>query len=164
MRNLTLAIFLCLVPFASAARPLASALPEAELRGQASLRYLGVTIYDAKLFTNGGSALDWSQDFALELTYKRNLTQYDLVEATLREMSRMGNATPSRAQLERCYQAVAPGDRYLAVSRGPDHLRFWRNDRAVCSLSYKGIKTTFMAIFLGENSRSRRFTRSLLGQ
>ncbi|WP_299927075.1 hypothetical protein [uncultured Pelagimonas sp.] len=164
MRKLTLAAFLSLVPIASSATPLSSALPGAEIRGQASLRYLGVKIYDAKLFTKGGSALDWSQDFALELTYKRNLSQYDLVEATLREMSRMGNAMPIRTQLETCYQAVAPGDRYLAISSGPDQLRFWRNDRAACTLSQKGIKTKFMEIFLGDNSRSRRFSRALLGQ
>lgn len=164
MRNLFLSAVLCLAPLASAATPLSTALPEAEPRGQATLRYLGFQIYDAKLFTKGGAPLDWSQDFALELTYKRNLSQYDLVEATLREMARMGNAMPIRAQLETCYQAVTPGDRYLAVSRGPDQLQFWRNDRAVCTLSQKDIKAKFMEIFLGDDSRSRRFSRALLGQ
>lgn len=164
MRSLILSACLCLVPPAGIAATMPTALTGTEQRGQATFRYLGLQVYEARLFTEGGGPLDWSQDFGLELTYQRKLSQNDLVEATLREMKRMGNVPPIRAQLERCYQGVRPGDRYLAVSKGPDQVSFWRNDRAVCTLSQKGIKTHFMAIFLSENSRSPRFTRALLGQ
>ncbi|MGB7316660.1 MAG: hypothetical protein WBC85_01705, partial [Planktotalea sp.] len=125
---------------------------------------LGVQLYDARLFTKGGAALNWSQDFALELTYKRKLSQNDLVEGTLREMKRLGKPLPARAQLQACYQGVNPGDRYLAVSRGADQLDFWRSGRKSCTLRQSDIKTGFMTIFLSEKSRSPRFTRALLGQ
>lgn len=163
MRSLVLSACLCLAPLAGAATPVAKALPGAELRGQASFKFLGFQIYEARLFTKGGTPLDWSRDFGLELTYKRKLSQNDLIEGTLLEMKRMGNAAPTRAQLKTCYQSVTPGDRYLAVSQGLDQLTFWRNERAVCTLSQKDIKAHFMAIFLGEDSRSRRFTQTLLG-
>jgi len=164
MRSLILGLCIWLAPFVAATSQ-ASNLPNgAEQRGAAAFRFLGFQIYTARLFTKGGLPLDWSQDFGLELTYKRNLSQSDLVEATLREMDRMGNALPIRGQLENCYQAVRSGYTYLAVSNGPDQLTFWRNDVAVCTLSHAGIKTRFMEIFLGENSRSERFTQALLGQ
>lgn len=164
MRSLLLWTCLCLAPIvAGASQP--SNLPRgAEQRGEAAFSFLGFQIYKARLFTQGGRPLDWSQDFGLELTYQRRLSQSDLVEATLREMARMGNALPIRGQLEQCYQPVSPGDSYLAVSDGPDRLTFWRNGIAVCTLTQTDIRTRFMEIFLGEDSRSARFTRALLGQ
>jgi hypothetical protein len=73
MRSLVLSACLCLAPLAGAATPVAKALPGAELRGQASFKFLGFQIYEARLFTKGGTPLDWSRDFGLELTYKRKL-------------------------------------------------------------------------------------------
>ncbi|WP_122072344.1 hypothetical protein [Pseudophaeobacter sp. EL27] len=164
MPNLLFSTCLCLAPFVTGAA-LASNLPKGvEQRGEAAFSFLGFQIYKARLFTQAGRPLDWSQDFGLELTYQRRLSQSDLVEATLREMARMGNALPIRDQLEKCYRSVAPGDIYLAVSDGPDRLAFWRNGVAVCTLYQDNIKTHFMEIFLGNDSRSARFTRALLGQ
>lgn len=163
MRNLLLALCLLAVPAVGFASPVQSLLPGAEQRGAATFRLLGVPVYQARLFTRGGAPLDWGQDFALELTYQRQLSQTDLVEATLREMRRLGQAAPGRARFEACFQGVAPGDRYLAVSEGPDRIRFLRNGRSACTLSQPGIKRGFMSIFVGENTRSPRFTRALLG-
>ena len=141
----------------------AAALPGAEVRGTATLRFLGLPLYQARLFTVGGAALDWNQDFGIELTYLRNLTQYDLVEATLREFKRTGSALPLEAQLNTCFDAVNKGDRYLAVSNGADKVGFWRNGIRTCTLTHPQIKTRFMGIFVGDNTRSRSFTRKLTG-
>lgn len=163
MRKLLLTLCLLAVPAVGFASPVQSLLPGAEQRGAATFRLLGLPVYQARLFTRGGAPLDWGQDFALELTYQRKLSQTDLVEATLREMRRLGQAAPGRARFEACFQGVAPGDRYLAVSEGPDRIRFLRNGRSACTLSQPGIKHGFMSIFVGPNSRSPRFTRALLG-
>lgn len=164
MRNLILCSCLCLAPLAAIASQTSNLPIGAKQRGEAAFRYLGFQIYKARLFTKDGRPLDWSQDFGLELTYQRKLSQTDLVEATLREMSRIGYDLPIREQLENCYQSVVPGDTYLAVSDGPDRLTFWRNDQPACTLSQSEIKTRFMEIFLGKDTRSARFTRALLGQ
>ena len=164
MRSLLLWTGLCLAPVIAAASQPGNLPRGAEQRGEATFRFLGFPIYKARLFTQGGQPLDWSQDFGLELTYQRQLSQSDLVEATLQEMARMGNALPIRDQLQKCYQPVEVGDSYLAVSDGPDRLTFWRRGVPVCTLSQEAIKTRFMEIFLGKNSRSAGFTRALLGQ
>lgn len=140
---------------------LETVLPGAELRGEATLRYLGLPVYEAQLFTPSGRPLDWNDDFALQLTYLRAFSQGDLVEATLREFTRLGGALPLEKPLADCFLGVSRGDRYLAVTDGPDRIRFWRNGQQTCTLSYPRIKLRFMSIFLGDNTQSQGFTRAL---
>lgn len=163
MRNLLLILWLLAIPAAGSASPVQSLLPGAEQRGAATFRLLGLPVYQARLFTRGGAPLDWAQDFGIELTYQRRLSQADLVGATLREMRRLCHAAPARARFQACFQDVSPGDRYLAVSQGPDRIMFLRNGRTACTLSQPGIKRGFMSIFVGANTRSARFSRALLG-
>lgn len=151
-------------PFISYATPVSSALPDAGLRGQAILHFFGLPLYQARLYTSGGKDLDWQENLALELTYLRQLSETDLVNATLREFGRTGAPLPVEDQLAHCFDDVSKGDRYLAVSNGPDEILFWRNDRPICALTHPRIKQRFMAIFLGDNTRSRVFTRKLRGQ
>ncbi|WP_170425981.1 hypothetical protein [Ruegeria arenilitoris] len=153
-----------LAPGGLAASTVAAQLPNAELRGTATFRYLGLPVYDAKLYTPGGAPFSWGEDFGLQLTYRRNIKQKALVESTLDEMTRQGNSGMTQAQLETCFQTVNKGDSYLAVSEGPNKVGFWRNGRKTCTLSSPGVKKTFMSIFLGDNTRSASFTRQLKGQ
>ena len=164
MRKILLTLAILALPVLAAASPIKSALPDAQQRGAATFRFVGFPLYEARLFTQSGAPLDWSKDFGLELIYLRGLTQYDLVEGTMREMKRIGAALPVRAQFERCYKDVRKGDRYLAVSQGPNKFGFWLNGKQTCTLSHPKIKTRFMAIFLGDNSRSKSFTRKLKGE
>ena len=164
MPRLLLSLVLLLCPMIAQAVPVSSAFPGAETRGQATLRFLGLPLYQARLYTPAGRALDWQEDMALELTYLRRLSETDLVEATLREFSRTGGPLPLRDQLLNCYDDVGRGDRYLAVSNGPDEVLFWRNGQRMCALSHPRIKQRFMAIFLGDNTRSPSFTRRLRGE
>ncbi|MCV2873660.1 hypothetical protein OEZ71_15280 [Defluviimonas sp. WL0050] len=164
MPRVLFSLFLLFCPAIAQAVPVSSALRDAELRGQATLRYFGFPLYHARLYTPEGKPLDWQDDLALELTYLRGLTQTDLVEATLREIGRTGAPLPVKDQLARCFDDVGKGDRYLAVSNGPDEILFWRNDRRMCALSHPQIKQRFMAIFLGDDTRSPGFTRKLRGQ
>ena len=164
MRNLILSSALLLAPMFAQASTVESALPDAELRGAATFRLVGLPLYEARLFTKSGGPLDWSKDFRLELKYLRNLTEYDLVEGTIRELNRTGSALPVRDQLERCFNDVRKGDRYVAVSQGQNQIGFWFNGKRVCTLSHPQIKSRFMAIFLGDTTRSKSFTRKLKGE
>ena len=164
MPRALLALVLLALPTLPLASTVKSILPESQLRGTATLRFAGFPLYEARLFTRSGAPLDWSDDFALELTYLRNLTEYELVKGTLREFERTGGALPLRRQLARCDNDVSKGDRYVAVSQGPDKVGFWLNGTNTCTLSHPQIKTRFMEIFLGDNTRSRSFTRRLRGE
>ncbi|MDV7144348.1 hypothetical protein R3X27_16830 [Tropicimonas sp. TH_r6] len=144
--------------------PAQAAFAGASERGSATYRHLGIPIYEARLFTKGGAALDWNEDFALELRYLRSFTQYDLVESTMRELDRTGGPLPVRGKLDACFKDVRKSDRFLAVTDGPNRLYFSLNGARTCTLSHAQITPRFMGIFLGENSRSARFTRKLRGQ
>ncbi len=164
MLRFVLALAVLVAPTFSQASTAKSVLSTAQVRGEATFRFIGLPIYEARLFTNDGAPLDWDKDFGIELNYLRNLTEKDLVESTLKELDRMGNSLPVREQLTQCFDDVSKGDRYLAVSRGQDQIGFWRNGVHVCTLSYPQIKQHFMAIFVGDNSRSKSFTRRLKGE
>ena len=164
MPRLLLCSVLLLLPVFAQASAVKSVLPDAELRGAATFRFIGFPLYEARLFTKSGAALDWSKDFGLELKYLRNLSEYDLVTGTMREINRTGAALPVRGQLEQCFEDVRKGDRYVAVTRGQNRIGFWLNGKRTCTLSHPQIKTRFMAIFLGDNTRSKSFTRKLRGE
>ena len=164
MHKFALALIVLVLPMGTMASTIQSALPGAKLRGTATFRHLGFSLYDAQLFTPSGIPLDWNTDFGIELTYLRNLSRYDLVESTMRELSRMGTPLPMRVQLESCFRDVRKGDRFAAISKGANQIGFWFNGAAVCTLKHPGIKTGFMSIFLGDNTRSKSFTRKLKGE
>ncbi|WP_299899665.1 hypothetical protein [uncultured Ruegeria sp.] len=147
-----------------AASPVTKGLNDAQLRGTATFRYLGLPIYDATLYTPKGAPFSWSEDIALQLTYRKNIKKKALVNSTLEEMDRIGRSVPVRDQLDRCFKAVVKGDSYLAVSDGPDKVSFWLNGQQTCTMTYPGIKRSFMSVFLGDNTRSASFTRRLQGR
>ena len=111
MPRLLLCSVLLLLPVFAQASAVKSVLPDAELRGAATFRFIGFPLYEARLFTKSGTALDWNKDFGLELKYLRNLSEYDLVTGTMREINRTGAALPVRGQLEQCFEDVRKGDR-----------------------------------------------------
>ena len=163
LRLITLFIVLAL-PATAQNSVVTAHLPGAQERGAATYRYLGFAVYDARLFTPGGAALNWSTDMALELKYLRNLTRNDIVQATVVEFERNGGALPVEDQLNTCFADVSKGDRFMAVSKGANTIGFWLNGRKTCTLSHPNIRKRFMGIWLGENTRSRRFTQALSGQ
>ncbi|WP_051927573.1 hypothetical protein [Ruegeria halocynthiae] len=156
--------FALLAPTGLAASPVTQTLPDAQPRGSATFRFLGVPVYDARLYTPKGAAFSWDEDFGLQLTYRKTLRQKALVESTLDEMARQGSPAPTQTQLKQCFQAVGKGDIYVAISRGPNRVGFWRNGQKTCTLSYPGAKRAFMSIFLGADARSASFARQLKGR
>lgn len=164
MGRATLVAVLICFPGLIFASPEKLGLGDAELRGKATLRILGLPLYEASLYTVGGQKFDWSRDFGLRLVYQRSFSERDLVDSTLREMARIGPPVQIGSALEKCFDDVTKGDSYLAVTSGQDSLRFARNGQLTCTLSHPNIKRRFMEIFLGQDTRSKSFTRKLRGE
>ncbi len=163
MHSLNFVIFLLLSPTLARASIVGNILLDAKQCGKATFRFLGFPIHKARLCTHGGRAFGWQQDFALELTYQRNLPEYNLVEVTPREMKRLDQTPSVEDQLARSFDDGGLGDRYLAITNGSVRIGLWRNGRSAYTLSHPQIKHHFMSIFLGENSRLVKFTRNLRG-
>ncbi len=133
-------------------------------RGQAVFSVLGLKLYDARLFTPGGGAFEEDDESAIEITYARRFSKNAIVNLTMEEIVRVGRSSPSATVWRDCFQTVQRGDRYVVVSEGVDRINFSLNGQKTCTLEYPDIKSSFMGIFIGENTLSRTFTKALLGE
>lgn len=92
-------------------------LANARRQGQGVLRYLGLKIYDATLWTQSGfEPARWQQHpFVLELRYARSLKGQDIAERSLEAMRKMGAVDDATAQrwldgMRRAFPDVARDD------------------------------------------------------
>lgn len=73
--------------------------PPLQLRGGSTLTFLGMGIYDARLWSPAAFALDQYDQypFALELQYRRSLSGNLIAKRSLQEMQRQSGFDPTRA-------------------------------------------------------------------
>jgi hypothetical protein len=143
------------------------ALPGAEKIGEARYSMLGVNIFNAALYADGG--FSWERPFALTLTYDRSARQSTLLNRSISEMSQRGagNAralAPLRAQLAQCFPNVARGDRITGVSTGPNTARIYHNGAQRCEVNWPGFRRHFFGIWLdGRDGRAAELSARLRG-
>jgi hypothetical protein len=156
-------------PASAAPSEVNSALPGAQMVGEASYEVLSVKLFDAELWNRSGD-FSWEQPFALALTYQRSARAETLVNRSIREMSQRGarNAralAPLRAQLERCMPSVARGDRITGVSTGANTARFYFNGARRCDVRWPGFRRSFFGIWLaGRDGAAARISAQLRGE
>ncbi|WP_299349700.1 chalcone isomerase family protein [uncultured Shimia sp.] len=143
-------------------------LSNPERLGSVTVRYLGIAIYDAELFTSGGTDFRWQAPMALRLTYRRGFSADQLTDATMTEITRMNGESASdaklRADLATCYRDVKKGDEITATSQGSNAVSLWLNNRKVCTLNSAGIQKRFFGIWLAPESRMARLSPQLKGK
>lgn len=160
-----------LAAFALLSSP-ASATPQevtgTSLVGQARFSLLGFSLFDAALYTESGR-FAWNDDFALSLTYKRNAREDVLLNRTIRGMTERGAGdakalAPLRERLGACYSDVARGDRFTAVSTGPDTARFYLNGKESCTLTWPNLRRDFFGIWLDAKGGQAKLSAQLRGE
>lgn len=145
-------------------------LPAARLQGQATMRYLGFEIYEARLWT----APDFSPThyashaFALELRYARKLDGAAIAERSLAEMRRVGSFDDARAKgwremLGRALPDVEPGDRLTGVRAEGGTTRFYRNGRPTAVIEDADFARLFFGIWLSPRTSEPALRRGLIG-
>lgn len=170
MRSLIAAALTNFLIGAAAAQPaeLAVGMPGATQVGAARYQALGFAVFDAALWAEDG-AFSWEAPFALELRYRRHFSARSLADRSIVEMSRRSGQAPSgyaalRPRLRACFADVAPGDRIIGVSTGPDNASFYFNSEWRCTLQWRGLRRSFFGIWLDRTGRERAFSRRLLGE
>ena len=147
---------------------LAGELPGAQLRGSGAMRFLGMRIYDARLWAtaaiNGDGA---GQPLALELVYARNIKADLIVSSSLREMQRL--ATFSAEQSARWTQAmtplfpnVKPGDRITGIQRPGQSARFYFNGALRGEVTDAEFTRLFFGIWLSPRTSDPQLRQQLL--
>ncbi len=149
----------------------ASALNKAQLLGQASLRFFGLLVYDARLWTRADFDAERydSQAFGLELEYARKLEGMAIAERSIAEMKRIGDFSDaqSKAWLSAMLQAfpdVGAKDRLVGLHDGRGGVRFYFNGKPTATLADKDFARLFFGIWLSPRTSSPALRASLIGQ
>ncbi|MBP6903314.1 MAG: chalcone isomerase family protein [Burkholderiaceae bacterium] len=150
---------------------LASELPGARWRGAATLRWMGLRIYDARLWSPETVAADAEapeQPLALELQYARSLVGRLIAERSLDEMRRLAPIPEARAQrwlesMAQLFPDVQAGDRLTGVLRPGQSARFWHNGRLRGELADAEFARLFFGIWLSPRTSEPALRRQLIG-
>lgn len=147
------------------------ALPGAALWGEGQLRFLGLRIYDARLWA--GPQFDAS-DFgahplALELTYHRAFQGIAIAQRSIDEIARQGDLAPAQAQrwlaaLSAVLPDVQPGDRLTGLYRPGQGLRLWRGQKAQGAIDDAELARRFFGIWLSPRTSEPGLRTALLSR
>lgn len=145
------------------------ALPQAQLRGEATLRIFGFALYDARLwalpaFDAGRYA---EQPFVLELQYRRPIAAESIAERSILEMRRLqvvdeARALAWRTALLQALRDVRPGDRLGALHLPGRPVRFYFNDQHTAAIDDAAFARPFFGIWLAEATRDAALRDALL--
>lgn len=148
----------------------AAALPDARLRGSGRLTFLGLHVYDARLWVSDGfepSAFE-SHPAALELTYARRLVGRQIAERSLKEMQRVPGIAPAQAEawlaeMKQAFPDVAAADRITGVHRPGEAMRFYKNGRLRREVRDAEFARRFIGIWLAQQTSQPQLREALLG-
>jgi hypothetical protein len=142
-----------------------------KLLGQGELRFLGLKIYNARLYAEHPAALQLSkalygQPFALRLTYARSIKGLDIAKRSEQEMARlMGRELPQpwADALQRLFPDVQAGDEITGIHLPQKGARFYLNGRLIGTLENLELAQSFFDIWLSERTREPALRAALLG-
>lgn len=158
---------------ASPAPPeVAAALPGAVLVGSGRLRFLGMAIYDARLWAAVpfGPGADYADvPLALELQYARRLVGRLIAERSIDEMRRVGEFDDAQARqwlsrMAAIFPDVGAGDRITGVQRPREAARFFVNGRDAGELPDPEFTRLFFGIWLAPQTSQPQLRDALLGR
>jgi Chalcone isomerase-like len=150
---------------------LSAELPGARLQGQGRLRFMGLRVYEAKLWSGKDNvAENWvSVPFALELDYARNFKGQQIAERSLAEMKRQGDvsaetATRWLATMENLFPDIKAGDRLSAVNLPGMGARFYMNGALRGDARDLEFVRVFFGIWLSPRTSEPSLREALLGR
>jgi len=145
-------------------------LPGAQLLGNGRLSFLGLHIYDARLWIDEGFSADRfdRHALALELQYARTLYGRLIAERSLDEMKRAGGISETQAgrwlaEMKRAFPDVVKGDRITGVQRPEEGVRFFHNGTLRSELLDTDFTRRFFGIWLSPQTSEPKLRQSLLG-
>lgn len=144
-------------------------LSQAHLQGSAGLRWFGLKIYDAALWS-GATPFDPVQPFALELTYRRSISRARIVQTSMDEIRRLFGDRYSEEQLQRweadmtrAFVDVNEGDQLTGVHLPGIGCRFYSRTRLLAEVRDAEFARAFFAIWLDPRTRDTQLRNRLLG-
>ncbi len=147
-----------------------AALPGALLQGQGRLRYFGVHIYDAVLWspTRVSSSNAANSLLALEMRYARALSGELIAERSLREMQQVGDVAAADGQrwleaMKGIFPDVKSGDRITGLHRPGQGAAFFVNGRAAGDVRDALFAELFFGVWLSPRTSQPALRAALMG-
>jgi hypothetical protein len=146
-------------------------LADATLAGEGQMRFLGLRIYDARLWVTPGFRADafGARPLALELTYHRAFTGAAIARRSIEEIQRQAALAP--AQAERWQQRLAallpdvqPGDRLTGLYEPQQGLRLWRGGQELGAIDDPELARLFFGIWLSPRTSEPGLRSALLAR
>jgi hypothetical protein len=131
-------------------------LPSAELRGEGMLRFFGLQVYRARLWTDPSfeAANFAAAPLALELEYLRDFKASAIADRSIQEMRRAATFSAEQAsrwetQLAQLLPDVKAGDRIMGVHQPGTGALFFHNDKPLGGIADAEFSRLFFGIWLG---------------
>jgi nucleotide-binding universal stress UspA family protein len=150
-----------------------AALPSVRLQGTMRYRWLGLAIYDARLWRPAAApvtAQDYAaRAFALELVYARRLSGEGIADRSIDEMRRLDDdlvaaqAEAWRAAMRAAFPDVQAGDRLVGLNRPGAGVRFLHNGRPTGEIADADFARLFFGIWLSPRGPEPQLRAALLG-
>ena len=148
----------------------AATLSPARLQGSGVLRFFGLRVYEARLWTKPGFEGDDSprHPFALELIYDRRLEGLAIAERSVAEMRRVGSFDEAQAGrwlalMKQAFPDVVANDRLLGLHDGRGEVSFFHNGKPTAQTRDADYARLFFGIWLARQTSSPALREALLG-
>lgn len=139
--------------------------------GQGQFSYLFWDLYQARLATADGTFTNYQQNkpVLLELTYQRDISKEDFVEATLDQWQAQQGELQSRhhawaQQLSQLWRDVKKGDQLSCLYRADGLVEFSYNGQSLGVVEDPEFGAEFLDIWLGTKTTAPKLRLALLGQ
>lgn len=148
---------------------LVTSLPGAALRGSAAMRFLGLALYDLRLWSPGPLVGDGAaQPLALELVYARNLVGARIAGRSLDEMRGIGTVSETQAAswlaaMTALFPDVVAGDRLTGLQQPGKSAQFFFNGQRRGEVADADFTRLFFGIWLSPRSSEPKLRAQLLG-
>jgi hypothetical protein len=155
-----------------------SVLGQPQLAGQYTLRWFGMRVYDATLWSAGVSRLPtanakalpvpFDRELLLELRYAMSLSGERIAERSDLEMGRQPERASAEqraawlAQMRALFPDVKAGDRLAAAYSPGARIRFWLNDRPLGEVTDPAFGPAFLGIWLDARTSEPSMRAALL--
>lgn len=144
-------------------------LPQAELVGSGDFSWFGFSVYNAKLWSPV-QQVDFTEPFALELTYRRTISRDTLVDTSLDEIRRINSEPLDREQkaewaqqMRQAFVDVKDGTRITGVFLPEQGCRFYVDGKLQHVIDDPEFARAFFSIWLDPQTRSPKLRAALLG-
>jgi hypothetical protein len=146
----------------------ADVLPGAREVGGGAFRYLGLRIYDAKLWT-AGARFDAEAPFALGIRYARNIRGLKLAEESVKQWRGMRYGFEDKyvaweAEMRRIFPDVKPDDELVGVHLPGKGAQFYFNGKPAGEVADREFARAFFAIWLDERTTEPGLRRALIAE